>query len=324
MKICVGGGCGYVGSALVPSLLDHGYDVTVIDLCWFGNHLPKEVCVTKKDLFECTEKDFEGCDQFIYLGGISNDPSAEYDSTRNFIYNAALPAQLALLAKRAGVKRFIYAGSCSVYGYTINELYDETAKISCNYPYGVSKYQGECGVLHLQDANFSVIAFRKGTISGVSPRMRFDLIVNTMTKSAITEGKITITNAALWRPILDIRDAVSAYLRAIQADYSINGVFNIAHDNYTVGAVADIVKTTVESFYSKRVKLDIKNIADLRNYKVKTEKARMQLGFHPRYNVEAITIDILKNWGRYEDAITNDNYYNIKICQKIFKEKISL
>ena len=324
MKLLICGGCGYVGSALVPSLLDHGYEIDVIDLCWFGNYLPKEVNVIKKDLFACTEKDLESYDQIIYLAGLSNDPMAEYAITHNFIYNAALPAQLALIAKRASVKRFIYAGSCSVYGYTINELYDETAKISCSFPYGVSKYQGESGVLHLQDKNFSVIAFRKGTISGRSPRMRFDLICNAMTISAMTEGKITITNPALWRPIIDMRDVVSAYLRAIQADYSISGVFNIAQDNYTVGSVADIVKTTVESFFSNKVRLDIKNIADLRNYKVNTEKARTQLGFHPRYNVEAIVLDLLEHWSDYPDVLTNDNYYNIKICQKIFKEKFTL
>jgi len=228
MKIAVFGGAGYIGSALVPVLVDHGYDVTVFDLLWFGNKLPSEVNVVKIDLFDLNQEDLEGFDQCIFLAGISNDPVAEFDPVRNFIYNASLPSYLAYIAKKAGVTRYIYASTCSVYGYTTNELYDEESKISCDYPYGVSKLQGEKGVMHLQDENFSVICLRKGTVSGYSPRMRFDLIVNTMTLHAMTKGKITINNPSLWRPIVSIEDVVSAYLRCIQATDNINGVFNIA------------------------------------------------------------------------------------------------
>jgi nucleoside-diphosphate-sugar epimerase len=238
IHILVGGGAGYVGSALVPSLLEHGYQVDVIDLLWFGNHLPKGIHVLKKDLFDCNHENFKGYDQFIFLAGLSNDPMAEYNPAKNFIYNAALPAYLAFECKQAGVKRFIYASSCSIYGYTEDKLYDEDCPVSCFYPYGISKLQDEKGVFQLQDNNFSVIALRQGTTSGHSSRMRFDLIVNTMFKSAVTEGKITINNPFIWRPVLDIRDAVSAYLCAIQADDSTNGPYNVASDNFTVGQVA--------------------------------------------------------------------------------------
>ena len=237
MRILIAGGAGYIGSYLVPVLLEHGYDVDVIDLMWFGNNLPEKVRITKKDLFECTESDLEIYDQIIFLAGLSNDPMAEFDPSMNFVYNAALPSYLAFTAKNAGVKRFVYASSCSVYGYTVNELYDEESPVTCGYPYGVSKLQGERGVLQLQDENFSVIALRKGTVSGYSPRMRLDLIVNTMFKFAMSKGEVTVNNASIWRPILDIRDAAMAYLRAIQAHSSISGVFNIASDNYTVGQV---------------------------------------------------------------------------------------
>jgi len=141
----------------------------------------------------------------------------------NFTFNGALPSYLAYMAKLAGVRRIVYASSCSVYGYTVNELYDEDAPVTCSYPYGISKLQGERGVLQMQDKDFSVIALRKGTVSGYSPRMRFDLIINTMYKCCVLDGKITVNNASIWRPILDIRDAVSAYLRAIQSDYSLSG-----------------------------------------------------------------------------------------------------
>jgi nucleoside-diphosphate-sugar epimerase len=165
MRILIAGGAGYVGSHLIPVLIERGYEVEVIDLMWFGNHLPDEVKVAKRDLFECKEKDLEIYEQIIFLAGLSNDPMAEYDPAMNFVFNAALPSYLALTAKKAGVKRFIYASSCSVYGYTVNELYDEESPTTCVYPYGVSKLQGERGVLQLQDDGFSVIALRKGTVS---------------------------------------------------------------------------------------------------------------------------------------------------------------
>src|SRR4029077_7598528 len=136
-------------------------------------------------------------------------------------------AYLAYIAKKAGVKRYIYACSCSVYGYTENELYDESRPVASSYPYGVSKLQGEQAVMQLCDDQFSVISLRKGTISGYSPRMRLDLIVNKMFMTALSDFSITVNNPAIWRPILSIGDAASAYIRAIEANPSVSGVFNI-------------------------------------------------------------------------------------------------
>jgi nucleoside-diphosphate-sugar epimerase len=245
MKILVAGGAGYIGSTLVPHLIDRGYDVDVVDLLWFGNHLHKGVNVIQKDIMALEEKDLKGYEQAIFIAGLSNDPMAEYSPSRNFIGNAAVPAYLSYIAKRAGVRRLIYGCSCSVYGYSVNELCDENSPTSSNYPYGISKLQGEFACLSQQDRNFSVISLRKGTISGYSPRMRLDLIVNTMFKTAITMKTITINNPSIWRPILDVRDAASAYIRAVESDYSISGIFNVAFGNYTVGEVADYVRESV-------------------------------------------------------------------------------
>src|ERR1700749_328056 len=148
---------------------------------------------------------------------------AEYSPSMNFIFNAAAPAFLAYIAKKAGVRRYIYASSCSVYGYTENELYDETRQVTSAYPYGISKLQGEQAVMNMADKNFSVIALRKGTVCGYSPRMRLDLIVNAMFKSALKDGIIHVSNPAIWRPILSIDDATTAYIRAIEADPSLTG-----------------------------------------------------------------------------------------------------
>jgi nucleoside-diphosphate-sugar epimerase len=316
MRILVAGGAGYIGTFLVPVLIERGYDVEVIDLMWFGNHLPKTVKAAQKDLFKCREEDLKGYEQVVFLAGLSNDPMAEFDPSMNFIFNGALPSYLAFLAKKAGVKRFIYASSCSVYGYTVNELYNEESPVTCGYPYGISKLQGERGVLQLTDKNFSVIALRQGTVCGYSPRMRLDLIVNTMFKFAMTERKITVDNPSIWRPILDIRDAATAYLRAIQADYSLSGVFNIASGNYTVGQVGDMVKYEMEKLLGEKIDIEIKNIEDYRNYKVSIDKARTHLGFQPRHTIEDIIEHLYEHKTYFEDY-DNDQFFNIRVFKKL-------
>ncbi len=312
MKILIVGGGGYIGSALVPKLIDRGYDVSVIDLFWFGNHLPKEATIIHKDIFKLAESDVKGYEQVIFLAGLSNDPMAEYSPSQNFISNAAAPAYLGYIAKRAGVRRFIYAGSCSVYGYTVNELYDEDSPAVSSYPYGISKLQGEQAVVQMINENFSVICFRQGTISGYSPRMRLDLVVNTMFKSALKDRQITVNNPSIWRPILSMQDAVSAYTRAIEANEGISGIFNVASGNYTLGEIGDSVRYTVERDLKMEIGLTIKHIQDLRNYKVSFEKARNVLSFKPRHDIESIVQELIENREKFKD-FDNKMYYNIEV-----------
>jgi nucleoside-diphosphate-sugar epimerase len=320
-RVLVAGGAGYIGSVLVPSLMEHGYEVEVIDLGWFGNCLPPGVTVIQKELFECATDDLAAYDQVVFLAGLSNDPMAEYNPSKNFIDNGALPSYLAYTAKAAGVKRFIYASSCSVYGYTVDKLYDEESPAVSSYPYGISKLQGERGVLQLQDDKFSVIAIRQGTVSGHSPRMRFDLIVNTMFKNAMADKTITVNNPSIWRPILDIRDAAQVFMRALQANESISGVFNACSGNYTVGQVGDLVKTEVEKRTGKKIKLDILDIDDFRNYKVSIEKAETRLGFKPMYSIGDIIDDLYDHRQAYGD-FDRDEYYNIRVFKKIDEKRL--
>lgn len=322
MKILVAGGAGYIGSALVPELLVRGYEVYVVDALWFGNHLPSEVWLTPMDLFHVVPdqlRDME-IDQVVYLAGLSNDPMAEFDPSLNFIHNAALPTYLAFCAKQAGVKRFIHGGSCSVYGYTVNELYDESSPAVCAYPYGISKLQGESGCMQLapqewepsSDNAFSVIALRQGTVGGYSPRMRFDLVVNTMFKDALTKREITVNNPSIWRPLLDIRDAVSAYLRAIQAAPSISGVFNVASGNYTIGQVADAVRDVI----GDDVQIRILDMQDFRNYKVACDRANTLLGFRPQRDVHQTVEYLWENGDAYGD-FDDPMYYNIRVFKEL-------
>lgn len=321
MKILVVGGAGYIGSVLVPQLLERGYDVEVIDLFWFGNHLPKETKTLNNDIFELSEDDLKQYEQVIFMAGLSNDPMAEHSPAENFISNAAAPAYLGYIAKQAGVKRFIYAGSCSVYGYTVNKLYDENSPAISSYPYGISKLQGENSVIQMQDKDFSVIAFRQGTVSGYSPRMRLDLVVNTMFKTAVTDKVIKVNNPAIWRPILSINDAATAYIRAIEANYEISGIFNIASGNYTVGEIGDLVKSGVKKYLDIEIQLKINHIKDYRNYKVNFDKAKKVLSFHPKFDVETIVENLVQNMDKFKD-FDNPNYYNIRVFEKLSKKKI--
>jgi nucleoside-diphosphate-sugar epimerase len=311
MKILIAGGAGYLGSVLIPKLLDRGYKVDVVDLFWFGNHLPRPVGVLHQDIFQLTAEDLKAYDQVVFLAGLSNDPMAEYSPSKNFIFNAAAPAYLAYVAKLAKVKRYIYASSCSVYGYTENELYDENRPVSSTYPYGISKLQGEQAALQLADDNYSVISLRKGTISGYSPRMRLDLIINTMFKTALKDNTITVNNPSIWRPILSIEDAATAYIRAIEANYKISGIFNIASGNYTVGEIGDLVKSAIEERLGKRINLNIKHIQDFRNYKVSIEKAKNVLSFHPAGDAKSIVLNLIDNVDKFQDW-DNPAYSNIQ------------
>ncbi len=317
MKLLLVGGGGYIGSALVPVLMERGYDLDVADAFWFGDYLPREVPRIRTVLWDLKPEDLKQYDQVLFLAGISNDPMAELDPAGNFVLNAALPAYIAYIAKLAGVKRYIYASSCSIYGYTVNKVYDEASPVTCNYPYGISKLQGERGVFQMYDEKFSVIALRQGTVSGYSPRMRFDLIVNTMFKTCIADFCITINNPSIWRPIADIRDIVNAWTRAVQADYSISGAFNISSGNYTVGQVADIVKIMMEKIRPSTIPITLiqHNVQDIRNYKVSIENAKTILGYEPSYGIKDIVENLYEHmpYGDFND----DRYYNIKVFMKL-------
>jgi len=316
MKLLIAGGAGYIGSVLTPRLCERGYDVTVVDTLWFGNYLPSSVAIIKKDVFALCEADLKGYDQVVFIAGLSNDPMAEFSPSKNFIYNAAAPAYLGYIAKRVGVKRIIFAGTCSVYGYTEGELYDEMSPTISPYPYGIAKLQGEQSLIGMADENFSVISLRKGTVCGYSPRMRFDLIINTMFRSALENNVITINNPAIWRPIVSIEDAVTAYIRAVEAEESISGIFNIASGNYTVGEVGDYVQEVVNGSLNRDVKLNIGRKQDYRNYKVSVDKAMNVLSFKPDHDVKSIVESLISHMDEYGD-LGNDIYYNIRVFEKI-------
>lgn len=313
MKILVAGGGGYIGSRLVPRLLELGYEVTVVDLFWFGNYLPFSVSSIKKDIFELEVEDLKEYDQVVFLAGLSNDPMADYSPAFNFVANTSAPAYLAFVSKKAGVQRFVYADSCSVYGFTEGEdpSHEESRPLTIA-PYGVSKLQGEYGVLQYADEHFSVICLRQGTVSGVSPRMRFDLLVNTMYMYALTERKITVTNSRTKRPLLSIADAVRAYECSIKAPQHINGVFNISSENYYIEDVACRTKDFLKEQLGMDIEIVNLEIPEVRNYITTNAKAKEILGVPFSGTVENV-LEELSSAFSPDFSFDKDRYYNIKV-----------
>lgn len=319
-KVLVLGGAGFIGAVLSKYLLEKDYDISVVDQCWFGNNLPKEIPLIQMDIFNLKASDLEPYHNVIFLAGLSNDPMAEFSPKDNFIYNTALPAYIGYVAREAGVKRMLYASSCSVYGHTNNQGFKESDTTICNYPYGVSKLQGEQALLALADENFSVVCLRQGTVCGYSPRMRLDLAINTMFKNAVQHSKITLSNHKIWRPILGLQDLCNAYHLALEATLEPANIFNISSFNTTVGELAKSVATFVESHYNKTVSITDQNIQDYRNYKVNTEKAQNLLGYIAKQTDQDIINELHEHIDLFRD-FDDEIFYNIAVFKKMVLSK---
>lgn len=286
MRVLVTGGAGYIGSVLVPTLVERGYRVRVVDLGLFGTaHLPVEAEVIQADVIDFDPAWLEDVDAVIHLAGLSNDPMAEFSPRLNYLYNAASAAIVAHAAKGTGIGRFIFASTCSVYGLNDSSEVDEDHPACPRFPYAVSKVMAERALLCLSDQDFRPIILRKGTVVGWSPRMRYDLAANVMVKMALTQKKIVVHNPSLWRPFIDVKDAAVAYVRALDADPDLTGIFNIAHDNFTIGRLADAVATTLKE-YGIRVPVETQRRQDLRSYRVSLRKAFDVLDFRTAISMQ--------------------------------------
>lgn len=290
MRVLVTGSMGYIGAMLVPMLLKEGHDVVGMDTdyfsrCTFTGALA-DVPTLKMDVRDASAATVRGFDAIIHLGGLSNDPLGDYKPTLTEDINFKASVCLAQLAKQVGVQRFLFASSCSNYGAAGDEFLTEEAAFNPVTPYGVSKVRVEQELRKLADESFTPVYLRASTAYGLSPRIRFDLVVNNLTAWAFTTGRVYLkSDGSPWRPIVHVEDICRAYVAALHAprEAVYNQGFNVGTttENYQIRELAQMVEETVPGC---RVDLAPHAGPDKRCYRVDCNKiARALHGFKPQW-----------------------------------------
>jgi nucleoside-diphosphate-sugar epimerase len=324
-KILVVGGAGYVGCVLVPELLERGYAVKVFDRLYYGDQGLRDVLdhidLEVGDIRTMTSAALEDVDAVINLGGLSNDPTAEYNPKANYEMNTTATETLARLCKEAGVRRYVFASSCSIYdiGEGNDEkdiLLDETSPVDPRAAYSRSKYEAEKILLALADDDFCPVILRKGTVYGFSPRMRYDLVVNTFVKDALSKGHFTpFSGGEMWRPMVDVRDAAKAYITCLQApEDKVSGqIFNVVNRNFRISELALRVREGLrQAEVSAEVTPDYR-YKGVRNYRVSGKKLERLLDFKPTVSIEESVVDMVEKIHRFGYAdFDNPRFYNIR------------
>lgn len=328
-RVLVTGGAGYVGSVLTPKLLDAGYEVVVFDIQYFGDDtLPKQnpkLTSIKGDLRDTAAfaEAVKGCDAVIHLACISNDPSFILDPNLSKSINYDCFEPMVVAAKHAGVKRFVYASTSSVYG--VSEAPDVTEDHPLVPLTDYNKYKGMCEPLlwkHISD-DFVGVTIRPATVCGYGPRMRLDLSVNILTNHAVNNGKITVFGGSQLRPNIHVEDVSDLYvmLLGLPAEKIQGETFNAGYQNMSISDIALAVKAVVEQEFPGRPPIDIVTTPtdDIRSYHVNSDKIRNKIGFQPKRTVEDAVRGLCKAFreGKLPNSLTDDKYFNVKTMQKL-------
>ena len=292
-KILVVGGAGYIGSALVEALLKLDLKVSVLDAMHFGEETLSRVAghpnltLIREDFrhIEALTRAMSGVGSVIHLGGLVGDPACAVDPDLTVDINVTATKLVGEIAKARGVRRFIFASSCSVYG-ACDEIVDERAHFNPQSLYARSKVASEAVLGALNSSEFAVTCLRFATIYGISGRTRFDLVVNLLCAKAVRDGVITVFGADQWRPFVHVEDVGRAIIKTLQApiDLVAGEVFNVGDDaqNYTLGDVAELINRQVPE--AKIVSDD--TFVDRRNYRVSFCKIRSRLSFEPAWTLQ--------------------------------------
>jgi nucleoside-diphosphate-sugar epimerase len=318
------GGAGYVGSVLAAELLERGYAVRVLDRLYFGDHGLREIRDRVEfvvgDMRSVPQGVLDGVEAVVNVGGLSNDPTAEFNPRANYEMNTTASVALAEMCREQGVRRYLYASSCSVYDRgvideTRDVVVDESTDVDPPGAYAGSKIAAEQQLLPMADGSLCVAVLRKATLFGFSPRMRYDLVVNTFVKDALQKGRISLHyGGEMWRPLADVRDAARAYITLLQAPPErINGqIFNVVYRNFRISELALRVRESLAS-----LGIDVEIATDyhyrgIRNYRVSGRRMFEELKFQPNLTIEESVRDMVENIRRYKyEDFDNPRYYNI-------------
>ncbi|MDR3623832.1 MAG: SDR family oxidoreductase [Chlamydiales bacterium] len=327
MKVLVAGGAGYVGSRLVPELLNKGYEVTVFDLYLYGDdvfsHLKnnvklKEIKADIRDL-QRVEKALIGQDAVIHLACISNDPSFELNPELGKSINLDAFEPFVQLAKKAGVRRFVYASSSSVYGVKAESNVTEEMSLEPLTDY--SKFKADCEeiLLKYKDPSFICTVLRPATVCGYAPRQRLDLVVNILVNLAYNTGRVKVLGGAQMRPNIHVEDMVRAYIHVLEMpEEKVQGeIFNVGYHNHTV---MNLGKMAAEIVGKKRsVELVVESTNDNRSYHVSSDKIAKKLGFMPKYTIEDAMSSLVDAFekGHLPNSLDDARYYNIKVMKAV-------
>ncbi len=329
-RVLVIGGAGYVGAVLVPKLLGRGYAVRVFDLFLYGREVfgahqgDARLELLPGDVRDraAIEAALEGCGAVIHLACISNDPSFELDPALGKAINYDAFAPCVDAAKRAGVRRFIYASTSSVYGVSERPDVDEEHPLNPLTDY--SRYKALCEkvLLERQAPGFTCTVIRPATVCGYSPRQRLDLTVNILTEHAVNRGRITVFGGKQKRPNIHIADITDLYVDLLGMEEArLRGkIFNAGYQNRTVSDIAEIVRRVVEREIPGRGPIEVRSSPtdDERSYHISSEKIARELGFAPKRTIEDAVRELaaaLRD-GRIPDS-SDIRYYNIKTMQAV-------